>query len=74
MSADLSLLITRDGDGDWCVWMSLPDHDPELDAFGFVIGIGATRDAAVADAVAELEGVGVRLQAPAGAVEEREIA
>lgn len=72
-----TLLITKPKDGiEWCVWMTLPGHDPIADAFGFVIGTGSTRDASVADAVAALEDVVERLQAPrdpVGGIEERMI-
>lgn len=67
----LSLLITRDG-RDWDVWISLPNHDPIKDVFGFAIGVGDTRDAAVADAVQALEEAVERLQAPPGQIEERQ--
>lgn len=66
-----SLLIVSEGDADWHVWMSLEDHDPLDDAFGFIIGSGETRDAAVADAVASLEAATARLQSPPGVVPER---
>lgn len=65
-----SLVIVGD-EGDYNVWISLPDHDPVRDAFGFVIGCGDTRDAAVADAVASLEGALSALQSPRGLVPER---
>ena len=67
----LSLLVTRNG-LDWDVWISLPDHDPIEDAFGFVVGVGRTRDAAVADAVQALEEAVERLQAPPGQLKERQ--
>jgi hypothetical protein len=66
-----NLLITRTGDDDWQVWITLPDHDALRDAFGFVIGTGATRDAALAAAVADLEAAVDALQAPPGVIEER---
>jgi hypothetical protein len=73
--ATSSLLITSNGPEDWAVWISLEDSDPLTDAFWFVIGSGATRDAAVADAVATLEEAVERLQSPhQGVIEERELA
>jgi hypothetical protein len=68
-----SLVISRTSDNDWSVWMSLPDHDPIEDAFGFVVGSGETREEAVADAVAVLQEATRRLQAPACDIEERDI-
>jgi hypothetical protein len=68
-----SLLITTSGPEDWAVWISLPKHDPLTDRWGFVIGSGATRDAAVADAVATLEQAVERLQSPTGVVAVREL-
>ena len=65
-----SLLIEA-SDGEYSVWVSLPDHDPIKDAFGFVIGTGVTRDQAVAAAVVELEDLLGRLQGPPGTIEER---
>ena len=67
------LVIVKDTEDDWSVWMSLPDHDPLRDAFGFVIGSGTTRDAAVANAVRELESEIEQLQGPIGVVEQREV-
>lgn len=68
-----SLLISSAGDHDWSVWISLPDHDPIRDPYGFVIGGGATREEAIADAVASLQDATRRLQAPVCDVEERDI-
>ena len=67
-----TLLITYDEDrrNRYNVWITLPDHDPLRDAFGFVVGVGNTRDNAGAKAVAVLEDAVARLQAPAGAIEE----
>ena len=56
----------------WNVWISLPDHDPLTDDFGFVIGTGKTRDKAVAQAVHELETIIERLQVPAGLINKLE--
>lgn len=39
---------------DWTVWLSLDDHDPVKDPFGFVIGVGQTREDAIGDAVQDL--------------------
>ena len=66
-----SLLITGT-EGDYSVWISLEQHDPVLDPYGFIIGTSDTRDGAVADAVASLEAAIDQLQAPRGVVPERE--
>jgi hypothetical protein len=65
------LLIHEETGDDWQVWISLDDHDPLNDPFGFIIGTGKTRDAAVADAVRDLEAILEQLQAPPGTIEER---
>lgn len=65
------LLIDEDANGHFTVWITLPDHDPIQDAFGFVIGVGATRAEAVADAVVDLEAALEELQAAPGVIEER---
>lgn len=70
----MNLVITRARDGapgDWSVWVTLDDHDPLEDAFGFVVGRGETRDDAIADAVVELEAAVVQLQGPISVIEER---
>jgi hypothetical protein len=52
----MELLITSNRAGDdWSVWATLEGHDAIRDSFGFIIGVGATRDAAVADAVRVLK-------------------
>lgn len=57
-----ALRVQRDGD-DWLVWIGLEgDGDISREGLGFVIGVGKTRDAAVAEAVADLEAVVARLQ------------
>lgn len=66
-----ALLITSSGPGDYSVWVSLPHHDPVQDIYGFIIGVGESRDDAVADAVKELEGLVARLQGPPGDILER---
>ncbi len=65
-----SALLIQRGEGDWSVWISLPDHHPIRDPFGFIIGSGATRDEAVADAVKGLELLVDRLQGPPGTIRE----
>lgn len=51
--------------GEWLVWLGLEgDGDPSTNVSGFVIGVGATRDAAVAAAVADLEAAVESLQQP----------
>lgn len=73
----LSIVITEEvSEPHWNVWVSLPDHDPVNDPFGFVIGVGSTRDVAVEDAVAVLEDCCDRLQAqrdPVNGIEERKV-
>ena len=69
----VSLLITKSGDDDWNVWIGLPEQDPLLDPYGFIIGSGATKEAAITEAVASLEAATERLQSPAEAIEERAI-
>ena len=69
----LSLLIEHGaGTSGWFVWISLPNHDPDKDAYGFIIGAGDTRDAAVTDAVSALQDAMDRLQSPRGQIQERE--
>ena len=69
----MKLLITHGCGDDWLVWGTLPDHDAIEDAFGFVVGVGSTRDSAVADAIKALEAAAEELQAPPGQIEEREL-
>jgi hypothetical protein len=75
--AGLSVVVTysrgeQEHEQQWDVWIGLPGSDPEVDRFGFVAGVGRTRDLAVADAVAALEATVERLQAPRGVVQERQ--
>lgn len=67
----MKLLITHAGAHGWEVWLTLDGHDALIDWPGFVVGRGATRDAAVAAAVKDLEVAVEELQAPPGTVEER---
>jgi hypothetical protein len=62
----MKIVVNQDGPDDWGVWAGLPDSDPATDAFGFCIGVGATRDEAVAWAVKALEAAAEKLQEPAG--------
>ena len=62
--------ILTDGH-EWAVWIQLEAGNPLLSANSFIVGIGITREAAVADAVSELEAVIERLQSPPGAITER---
>lgn len=74
MENQLSILVTFNDEGDdWNVWISLPDHDPVLDPYGFVVGNGDTRQSAVAKAVESLENALERLQSssPSGVLERR---
>lgn len=49
----------------WQVWISLDNDGGILQGEAFIIGIGATRDEAVAEAVADLEAQIEQLQAAA---------
>lgn len=49
-------VLVREENG-WEVWISLDDHHPLRDRFGFCIGLGLSRASAVSDAVTELEAV-----------------
>ena len=51
-------------DGQWGVWIGLDGTNPRYSTFGFSIGCAATRDAAVAQAVAEFEAATDQLQQP----------
>ena len=64
----MSMIVVReDQPGDWQVWIGLDgDGDPSREGVGFVIGRGATRDEAVAAAVADLEAVVDQLQSEPG--------
>lgn len=62
---DFALVLVDDGedhDARWNAWLSLPEHDPVNDEYGFVIGWGSTRAQAVEQAVKELERVIFRLR------------
>lgn len=65
----MRVCIVFASESNWQVWVTLEDHNPIRDAFGFCIGTGKTRDAAVADAVKDLEGATEVLQSPPDAVE-----
>lgn len=71
IGSESALLITHAADDDWNVWISLPDHDPVEDSYGFIVGSGSTRDDAVASAVRDLETLLERLQSPPGHIRER---
>ena len=58
-----AITVLRDGD-DWDVWMNLDDGTTAPGGLSFVIGSGATRDEAVADAVKDLEAALDQLQQP----------
>ena len=61
-----TILVRNDPPGKWQVWIGLGDGDPLFDD-GFIVGLGATRDEALAAAVADLEAVVAQLQSePAG--------
>lgn len=52
----MSVLLTREHDGQWEVWLGLADDvaGPPPDGYSFIIGVGPTRGAAVAQAVDDL--------------------
>lgn len=54
------LVHVYEGGGEWHVWLNCED----MEFTGLCIGIGDTRDAAVAQAVAVLEAVAAYLQQP----------
>lgn len=61
----MSVMITvlRDG-SDWNVWIALDDGTTPPSGPSFIIGSGATRDEAVAEAVKDLEAATDQLQQP----------
>lgn len=61
-----TIVVREERPGEWEVWIGLGDGDPTADGIGFIIGLGATRDAAVAAAVHDLEAAVDRLQCPLG--------
>ena len=66
------LLILSEGASDWSVWFSLDEHDPITDPFGFCIGTGQTRAAAIEDAIEDLGAAIDQLRSPDGTIEERQ--
>jgi hypothetical protein len=53
-----SVKITNDKlapDSEWEVWIGLDGEDPEDCPFGFLVGIGPTKQAAIADAIKDLQ-------------------
>jgi hypothetical protein len=58
--------VRQSGDGgqwEWEVWIDLDDEPaPMRNMTGFCIGVGATREAAVTDALVELEAAMVALK------------
>lgn len=61
----MSVVSIRAYGGEWEVWLSLDDGTKAPAGLSFVIGVGATRDEAVADAVKDLEAKIQQLQQPA---------
>ena len=55
----------------WEAWFGLDGTDPSSDAVGFCVGMGKTRNQAVAAAASELEAALEELQSPPGVIEER---
>lgn len=66
----MKLLITYCGTNDWNVWVTTDGEHPIRGPFGFIVGGGATRDEAVAEAVKDLEVAIEELQSPPGVVDE----
>ena len=62
--SEIYVLQDNDGDG-WNVWIGLEGDMPAPQGFSFIIGSGATRDEALADAVKDLEAALEQLQQPA---------
>jgi len=69
----MKLLITFCGTDDWSVWATTDGEHPIRGPHGFIVGIGATRDEAVASAVADLEAAVEELQLPPGNVDVEEV-
>ena len=57
------LVRQEHGSETWQVWIGLDDEDP-IEGPGFIIGLAATRDEAVAEAVADLQAAVATLQGP----------
>ena len=55
--------ITIEHDDAWQVWIGLDSDSPPPDGYSFIIGVGATRDDAVAEAIADLAVAIAQLQA-----------
>jgi hypothetical protein len=47
--------IVEAAESDWQVWAQLEDEDPREQPNSLIVGLGTSRDAAVADAVSALE-------------------
>lgn len=58
------VMVYEVGTDDWEVWIGLDDEDPLESPVGFCLGHAATRDGAVAQAVADLEAAVAELQRP----------
>ena len=61
------IVVLHEGPDDWQVWIGLEDQRPPA-GWSFSIGTGQTRNAAVADAVKDLEAQIERLQQPVTSV------
>ena len=67
----MTQVVVRRDAGEYKVWIALDDGFEPPDGLCFIIGLGLTRDEAVAAAVADLEAVLERLQGPASPAEVR---
>ena len=61
---DTKITVRQEPSGWWEVWLALDKGDPLTQPCSFIIGLGPTKDAAKAAAVAELEAVVEFLQLP----------
>lgn len=60
VSVDGHLVHVFEEDGHWCVWLNTED----MEFTGLCIGVGSTRDLALAQAVGVCEAVAAHLQGP----------
>ena len=58
----MSALTIINEEGQWGVWIGLDNTNPRTSPFGFCIGVGTTRNKALAEAVADLESATDALQ------------
>lgn len=58
------IVVRQEPDGACEVWICLVDGDPTRMSESFIIGVGATREAAVVEAIADLSTCVAELQGP----------